>query len=159
MVFASSPVRLNGSTRNVPPSISPTSRSALGPLSGAGFCVPPTILSVFSGLLSLGMKAGSTLVMSSGGGPSSPMEGISLAMVLLVLVMWGFKGLDFMMRLYSGAVSFWRSVSGTAWREVVVENGRAMACDEEDDRAASWLARSIRRAEDMVGGGIGFEYT
>ena len=87
MVFASSPVRRRGSTRKLPPSISPTLSSTLGPDSGTGFCVPPVMVSVFSGFESLGMKFASTLVMSSGGGPSEPRLGISFAMVELVLVM------------------------------------------------------------------------
>ena len=87
MVLASSPVRRRGSTRNVPPSISPTWRSALGPLSGAGFCVPPVMRSVFSGFESFGVYSGSTLVIISGGGESLPMLGISLEMVELLFVM------------------------------------------------------------------------
>lgn len=87
MVLPSSPVRRIGSTLNSAPSISPTPSSALTPASGPPFCVPPVILSVFSGTESFGVKSGSTEVMSSGGALSAPTLGISFAMVELVFVM------------------------------------------------------------------------
>ena len=79
-------MRLIGSTLNFAPSISPTSRSALGPSFGPPDCVPPVILSVFSGTESLGVKVGSTEVSSSGGALSAPTLGISLDMVEFVFV-------------------------------------------------------------------------
>ena len=87
MVFASSPVLLKGSTLKLAPSISPTPRSVLTPLSGDAFCVLPVIRSVFSGTESFGVKSGSTEVSISGGGLSLPRDGNSLEIVELVLVM------------------------------------------------------------------------
>lgn len=86
-VFMSSPKRRLGSTLKEAPSISPTSSSLFGPESGAGFCVPPVILSVFSGTESLGTYFPSADEIISGGGFSLPTFGISFASVEVVLVM------------------------------------------------------------------------
>ena len=92
-----SPSRRTGSTLNLPPSISPTPNSAFGPpFPSAPSCVPPVILRVFSGTLSLGVYPGSTLVSMSAGGLSAPTLGNSLAIVLEVLVRCGFRGLPIM---------------------------------------------------------------
>lgn len=147
MVFTSSPVRLRGSTRKEPPSISPTPRSrfvwaAAELLSSTDSCVPPVIRSVFSGLASLGTKAGSTEVSSSGGGLSAPMLGISLAMVELLLVMCGFRGFSFWIFSCSPALA----CLGAFWirREDVVANERRMGRAEVRGR------RRRARAEAMV---------
>lgn len=144
MVLISSPVRRSGSTLNLPPSISPTSSSALAPDLGAGSCVPPVIFSVFSGFESLGTNFPSTLVIISGGGASSPMLGISLEIVELVLVMCGLRGFSIWNLRYSGAVSLPRSLKGTANLDCVVDNGRM------PERIAMRLDRSRTRTEDIV---------
>lgn len=121
MVLPSSPVRLNGSTLNFAPSISPTPSSELGPSSGALFCEPPVIRSVFSGTESLGTKSGSTEVSSSGGALSAPTLGISFAMVELVLVRWGPVAFDCWISLHDGVLSCWRSSAKLRGR--VVDSG------------------------------------
>ena len=122
MVFPSSPVRLNGSTLNFAPSISPTSSSVLAPPSGAPFCVPPVIRSVFSGTESLGTKSRSTEVRSSGGALSAPTLGISLEMVEFVFVMWGPVGLDFCVSRHEAVFSCCLESARRRGREV--ERGR-----------------------------------
>lgn len=122
MVLLSSPVRGNGSTLNFAPSISPTSSSAFAPSDGPPGCVPPVMRSVFSGIESLGTKPGSTDVSSSGGALSAPTLGISLAMVELVLVMWGPAGLDCWVSRHEAVLSCWR-VSARR-RGMEVERGR-----------------------------------
>jgi len=95
MVVESSPVRRSGSILNLAPSISPTPRSALLTLLGLPGCVPPVILSVFSGTSSFGTYSGSTEEMSSGGALSAPTEGTLFFIVEVVFVKCGLSGFDF----------------------------------------------------------------
>jgi len=101
-----------GSTRKVPPSISPTLRSEFTPDSGSPCWVPPVMRSVFSGTESFGSNSGSTLVSISGGAASLPTLGISLAMVELVLVMWGFNGFSIWALRHVSTLSWIRSLAG-----------------------------------------------
>jgi hypothetical protein len=98
------------------------------PLTSADWllCVPPVILSVFSGTASFGANSPSTLVISSGGGASLPTDGISLAMVEVVLVKCGFKGFEVWYLRYSSAVSWARlfRASNSLLRDALIENGR-----------------------------------
>jgi len=88
IVLGSSPVLRIGSTLNLAPSISPTPSSLFAPLTSWSLlpCVPPVMRLVFSGTESLGVNLLSALVINSGGAASSPIEGISLAIVEVVLV-------------------------------------------------------------------------
>lgn len=163
MVLPSSPVRRNGSALNSAPSISPTPSSALGPPpppppppSGAPFCEPPVIRSVFSGTESLGAKSGSTELSSSGGALSAPTLGISFAMVELVLVRCGPVALDCWVSRHEGVLSCWRSLARLRGREVesgrnAVEEGRARR-EAIRSRVMLWFVEhfEVGRVQELV---------
>jgi hypothetical protein len=71
--------------------------------------------SVFSGTESLGVKPPLTLVSSSGGGASLPTEGISFAMVEVVLVKWGLRGFSIWNLRYCSEVSLVRLLRCSNW--------------------------------------------
>lgn len=138
MVFASSPVRRSGSTLKLAPWISPTSRSAFAPESGAAFCVPPVMRSVFSGTESLGVKSSETDDNSSGGGELAPTLGISFATVEFVFVMCGLSGFSIWCFLNSSAVSLCLSLTlSVLKRAVEMLNGRLSARAARVERRTS----------------------
>ena len=124
IVVASSPVLRMGSTLKEAPSISPTPSSEELTLAGSPDCVPPVMRSVFSGCLSFGSYLGSTEVMNSGGGLSSPTDGMSLWKVEVVFVMCGTSGLDFWSSLYASALGCIRPSCSLALSGVAVDNAR-----------------------------------
>ena len=145
IVASSSPVLLNGSTRNDAPSNSPTPSSCPCPSAiFPDFWVPPVICSVFPSTESCGLTAPPAAEISSGGGESSPTLGIWLMIVEVVFVRCGFRGFSCCRFRYVSVVSWprsLRSLSGRADRE----NGR--------ERGIERMARGTRRisrAEDIV---------
>lgn len=100
------------------PSSSPTAKSGRLTLAGSADCVPPVILSVFSGTRSLGTYLGSTELSMSGGGLSFPRDGMSLLKVELVFVMCGLSGFSFWYLRCSSALGWTRSLNRAVVEEM-----------------------------------------